>query len=143
MADREHNSSPMPGVARNPDPALDIAREHEHEHVHHSARAVHHDNSVPVYSAGTTDEKPSKLLEHSAQDSHGHNHLHSSHDIEKNGGFADMEKNGGFADYEEKQTRSSSDPEAEVKVRKWWHPKVLYRNYRLPIHLLIAAFFTG
>ncbi|KAH7390832.1 Na+ dependent nucleoside transporter C-terminus-domain-containing protein [Phaeosphaeria sp. MPI-PUGE-AT-0046c] len=134
MADREHNSSPMPGVARNPDPALDIAREHEHEHVHHSARAVHHDNSVPVYSAGTTDEKPSKLLEHSAQDSHGHNHLRSSHDIEKAGGFAD---------YEEKQTRSSSDPEAEVRVRKWWHPKVLYRNHRLKFHLLIAAFFTG
>jgi CNT family concentrative nucleoside transporter len=136
MADREHNSSPMPGVARNPDPALTIAREHEHEHVHHSAHAAHVDNSVPVYTTGTTDEKPSKLLEPSAQDSHLHNRAHAGEDLEKHGGFAD---------YEEKGTRSSSDPEAEVEGprKKWYSPSVLYRKYRLPIHIFIAALFTG
>jgi CNT family concentrative nucleoside transporter len=135
MTDRAHNSSPMPGVHPNPDPALDIAHEHEHQHVHHSAHAAHVDHSTPVYSSGTTDEKVSKLLQPSAQDSHlQHRHV---------GG--DIEKDGGFADYEEKGTRSASDPEAEVEVEKkaWYSPSVLYRKYRLPIHIFIGMFFTG
>jgi CNT family concentrative nucleoside transporter len=129
-----HNSSAMPGVHPNPDPALDIAREHEHAHVHHSAHAAHVDNSTPVYTTGTTDEKVSKLLQPSAQDSHlQHRHAGSS----------DIEKNGGFADYEEKGTRSSSDPEAEVEKKAWYSPSVLYRKYRLPVHIFIGMFFTG
>ncbi|KAF2820265.1 H+/nucleoside cotransporter-like protein [Ophiobolus disseminans] len=135
MADRAHNSSPMPGVHPNPDPALNIAQEHEHQHLHHSAHAAHVDNSTPVYTSGTTDEKVSKLLQPSAQDSHlQHRHV---------GG--DLEKNGGFADYEEKRTRSSSDPDHEIEVEKkpWYSPSVLYRKYRLPVHIFIGMFFTG
>lgn len=136
------HSSPMPGVHPSHDPALDIAREHEHQHVHHGAHAVHHDNSTPVYTAGTTDEQTSKFFQPSAQDSHlQHRHVVPT-DVEKNGGFAN-EKNAGFADYEEKGTRSSSDPEAEVEKKKWYSPSVLYRKYRLPIHIFIGMFFTG
>jgi CNT family concentrative nucleoside transporter len=134
MADYEHKSSAVPGMTHNPDAALDHAREHTHEHVHHSSHAVHQDNSTPVYTAGTTDEKVSKLLQPSAQDSHlQHRGAHAAHDIEKSGGM----------DYEEKGTRSSSDPEAEVEKKKWYSPSVLYRRYRLPVHIFIGALFTG
>jgi CNT family concentrative nucleoside transporter len=138
MADRDHNGSAMPGVVRNDDPALSIAHEHNHEHVHHSARGAHQDNSQVVYTSGTTDEKVSKLLQPSAQDSHlQHRHhadVHANHDLEKSGGFAD---------YEEKATRSSSDPEAEVERKPWYSPSVLYRKYRLPVHIFMGMFFTG
>jgi CNT family concentrative nucleoside transporter len=138
MADREHNSSPMPGVRRNSDAALDIKHEHAHEHVHHSAHAVHDDKSTPVYTTGTTDEKVSKLLQPSAEDSH----LHHRHPADMHAGH-DIEKNGGFSDYEEKGTRRSSDPEAEVERKKWYSPSVLYRKYRLPVHIFLGMFFTG
>lgn len=129
---REHNNSPMPGVVRNNDPALDIAHEHEHNHVHHSARAVHPDNIV--YSTGTTDEK-SNVPNPSAQDSHLHQrHLDEKHDLEKAGGY----------DYEvEKGTRSSTDPEPEEEKKAWYSPSVLYRRFRLPVHIFIGALFTG
>ncbi|KAF1831159.1 H+/nucleoside cotransporter-like protein, partial [Decorospora gaudefroyi] len=132
----QHNSSPMPGVARNDDPALDIAREHEHPHVHHSAHAAHPDNIV--YSSGTTDEKTSKFFQPSAQDSH----LHHRHPVDEK---HDLEKANGY-DYEvEKATPCSSDPEleAEEKKKPWYSPSVLYRRYRLPLHIFIGAFFTG
>jgi CNT family concentrative nucleoside transporter len=103
-----HNSSPMPGVHPNPDPALDIAREHEHQHLHHSAHAAHVDNSTPVYTTGTTDEKVSKLFQPSAQDSSHLQHRHVAGD--------DIEKNGTFANYDEKATRSSSDPENVLAI---------------------------
>jgi CNT family concentrative nucleoside transporter len=135
MADlrEQHNDSPMPGVARNDDPALDIAREHDHPHVHHSAKAAHTDNIT--YTTGTTDEKSSKLLHHSAQDSHVH-HRHAAdgkHDLEKANGY----------DYEVENTRSSSDPEMEMEKKPWYSPSVLYRSYRLPVHIAIGALFTG
>jgi CNT family concentrative nucleoside transporter len=139
MADmrEQHNSSPMPGVARNDDPALDIAREHDHAHVHHSARAAHPDNIV--YTTGTTDEKTSKILEPSAHDSHLHQRHafpNEKHDLEKAGGYDYEIENG--------TPRSSTDPELEAEKKKpWWHPSVIYRKYRLPIHILIGMFFTG
>ena len=133
---RDHNNSPMPNVARNNDPALDIAHEHDHQHVHHSARAAHPDNIV--YTTGTTDEK-STIPTPSAQDSH----LHYRHNADEKHGQHDIEKAGGY-DYEiEKATRASSDPEPEAEKKKWYSPSVLYRKYRLPVHIFIGALFTG
>ncbi|RAR10238.1 h+ nucleoside cotransporter [Stemphylium lycopersici] len=131
----QHNGSPQTGVARNDDPALDIAREHEHSHLHHSAHGAHPDNLV--YTSGTTDEKTSKILDHNAHDSHAHHGHPADHKV-------DLEKAGGY-DYEvEKATRSSSDPEMEAEKRKpWYAPSMLYRKFRLPVHILIGAFFTG
>jgi concentrative nucleoside transporter, CNT family len=136
MADREHNSSPMPGVVRNNDPALDIKHEHEHEHVHHSAHAVHPDHIV--YSTGTTDEK-SNIPNPSAQDSHKHpivaDEKHVSHDVES-GAYYEVEKG----------TRSSNDPDGELDtVQKPWYKsfKLAYRKFRLPVHIFFAALFTG
>lgn len=134
---REHNNSPMPGVVRNDDPALDIAREHEHAHIHHSARAAHADNIV--YSTGTTDDK-STVPNPSAQDSH----LHHRHPLDEKHAEHDIEKAGGY-DYEvDKATRSSSDPVAEAEKKKWYSSfSAFYRAFRLPIHIFIGAFFTG
>ncbi|KAL6706410.1 hypothetical protein ACN47E_005516 [Coniothyrium glycines] len=129
----EHNASPMPGVKTNNDPALDIAREHDHQHVHHSPRAAHPDNIV--YTTGTTDDK-SHVPDASAQDSHVH-HRHiadEKHDLEKASGY----------DYEvEKATRSSSDPELEAEKKSRWSISVLYRRFRLPVHIFIGCLFTG
>lgn len=134
---REHNNSPMPGVARNNDPALDIAREHQHEHVHHSAHAAPVDNTV--YTTGTTNEK-SNIPTQTSHDSH----LHHRHLDEKPGSDHDIEKSGGYNYEVEKATHSTSDPEPEVDKRKWYTSlSVFYRKFRLPIHLYLAFHFTG
>ncbi|KAI4648062.1 hypothetical protein J4E93_004473 [Alternaria ventricosa] len=143
----QHNGSPMPGVARNDDPALDIAREHHHEHVHHSARAAHPDNVV--YTTGTTDEPTSKLFRPSGLDSASQftpigvdsTNLHQRHPVNEK---HDIEKAGGY-DYEvEKATRSSSDPEMEAEKKPWYTSfSAFYRTFRLPVHIFIGALFTG
>lgn len=141
MADttNQHNGSPQQGVARNDDPALDIAREHHHPHVHHSARAAHPDNIV--YTTGTTDDKPSDFFVPSALDSHAHAHAADAADEKHQLGA----KAAGY-DYElEKGTRSSSDPDLieGVQRKPWYSPSSLYRKYRLPVHMFIGSLFTG
>jgi CNT family concentrative nucleoside transporter len=126
----------MPGVARNDDPALDIAHEHDHHHLHHSPHAAHPDNVI--YTAGTTDEKSSKFLNSSDQDSHAiqHHPVKEKHDLEKGAGYD-------FA--VEKASHGSSDPEVAVKMKPFYalSPSEFYRRFRLPIHIFIGAFFTG
>ncbi|KAF3002501.1 hypothetical protein E8E13_006235 [Curvularia kusanoi] len=129
----EHNASAQQGVTPSNDLALHVSQEHQHEHVHHSARAVHDDHIA--YTTGTTDEK-SIIPDPSAQD-HGVHHRSEKHyqgTYEKN---ADI-------DYEEKGTRgSSTDPEGEVEKKSKWSLGAIYRRFRLPIHIFIGAFFTG
>lgn len=135
MAD--HNASPMAHVKPNPDPALNPALEHTHEHIHHSARAVHEESSHVAYTTGTTDEKTSKLLNENAHSSHVPHHNHAEHDIEKTGGIAA---------YDDKGTRrSSSDPELERETQQkpWYSPSMLYRRFRLPVHIFFMALITG
>ncbi|KAH8723196.1 Na+ dependent nucleoside transporter C-terminus-domain-containing protein [Phaeosphaeriaceae sp. PMI808] len=136
----QNNSSTAPNVARNPDPALDIKQEHQHEHVHHSAYAVHTDASTPVYTTGTTDEVPSKLLQPSVLSS---SHIQHRHQGTHSTLPADVEKSGGFAEYDDKGTRSSAEAEPEEKKKKWYYPSVFYRRFRLPIHIFIGMHFTG
>jgi CNT family concentrative nucleoside transporter len=132
-----HNSSPMPGVARNNDPALDIAKEHNHAHVHHGAHAgaAHHDNIV--YTAGTTHNEPSIIP---AVDHHG------EHDIEKTGGLYGEEKTGGVYGEEKvsmSKGRSSSDPDlAEVDTKRHYVAD-FYKKYRLGFHILVGSIVTA
>lgn len=143
MADvsREHNSSPMPGVVRNSDPALDVANEHHHEHLHHSARAEkgHDEADHPAYTTGTTYEPPVIPPADPNDDAlHRRHHpeKHAEHDIEKTGGI----------DYEEKgslsKPRSSSDPEGEVDPKRH-RVSGFYRKYRIFFHVFVGLFFTG
>jgi CNT family concentrative nucleoside transporter len=135
---RDPHTVPSQGVAHNDDPALDIAREHHHQHVHHSAHGAHPDNIV--YTSGTTDEKTSKFFQPSPLD-HGNQNLHQRHSVNEK---HDIEKAGGY-DYEvEKATRSSSDPELEAEKKPWYTSfGAFYRAFRLPIHIFIGALFTG
>lgn len=144
MADlsREHNSSPMPGVVRNDDPALDISKEHHHEHLHHGAHAEkgHTEHDHVAYTTGTTEEPgviPKADPNDDALHRRHHPERHAEHDIEKLGGL----------EYEEKgssgKRRSSSDHDAEVENPKRYSLSRLYRQFRLPVHLFIAALFTG
>jgi CNT family concentrative nucleoside transporter len=133
-----HNSSPMPGVVRNNDPALDLAREHDHTHLHHGAHAAaaHHDNIV--YTKGTTYNEPSIIPAADPNDDALHRrHLHGEHDVEKSGGLYGEEKVSMSKD------RSSSDPDlAEVDPKR----NVVgdfYAQYRLFFHIFIGMVFTG
>jgi concentrative nucleoside transporter, CNT family len=52
MAEEKQNH----GVVSNPDPALDVAKEHHHQHLHHDAFAEKGRHDDAVYTQGTTSE---------------------------------------------------------------------------------------
>jgi CNT family concentrative nucleoside transporter len=117
-----HNSSPMPGVAHNPDPALDPANQHHHDHLHHGANAEkgHTEKDHVAYTSGTTFNDPGVIPQPSP-----------IHDIEK----AKLE-------YGEKGKHAESDTEpSEANDRHRF--RSIYRRYRIVFHILIGAFFTG
>lgn len=82
-----------------------------------------------VYSAPVADDKPGELFTPSppADDKHALDH-----------------KAGGF-DYEvEKATGASSDQGLEADRKKSpYSLSMLYRRFRLPVHIFIGALFTG
>ncbi|KAF2864874.1 sodium/nucleoside cotransporter 1 /nucleoside cotransporter 1 [Massariosphaeria phaeospora] len=138
MADlkHEHNSSPMPGVVANPDPALDIKREHHHEHVHHGAHAEKGQfaSDNPAYTSGTTME-PSVIPMADPNDDALHRRRLAEHDIEKTGGV--YEENGSFS-----KDRNSSNPDGEDDPKRHGFSN-FYTKYRLFFHIFIGMFFTG
>ncbi|KAF2017531.1 hypothetical protein BU24DRAFT_420558 [Aaosphaeria arxii CBS 175.79] len=134
----QHNSSPMPGVARNPDPALDISKEHHHEHLHHGPGAEKghiHDHDHVAYTVGTTHNEPPVIPPADPNDGSLHRRHQPVHDIEKTGGL----------EYEEKSSfnKTNSPSEGEESDPKSHRFRRYYMKFRLPIHLLIAALFTG
>ena len=142
MADmsREHNSSPMPGVVRNNDPALDIAHEHHHEHLHHSSHAHKELTEEKVsYTMGTTINEPHIIP---AQDPND-DALHRRHHPERN--EVDIEKNGGY--YETEQTSLEKDSHAqgateEVDPKRHNFARY-YKKFRPVVHIFMAMLFTG
>lgn len=124
----QHNSSPMPGVAPNPDPALDISKEHHHEHLHHSANAEkgHAEKDHVAYTMGTTVNEPSVIPPASPLE---------QHDLEK-GGLQYGEK----SSLKGEPVGTDSDVTTEEKKHRW---RSFYRRYRIVFHALIGAFFTG
>ena len=139
MADilHQHNASPMPGVVENTDPVLDIAHEHHHTHLHHSAFAEKGRHDDIAYSKGTTAE-PSVIPDADPMDNALHRRKHPERrekDIEKNGGFStdDIDRDsvipvGGAGDEE--------DPQGHAFSR-------FYAKYRIFFHIFIAMLFTG
>ncbi|KAF2743051.1 sodium/nucleoside cotransporter 1 /nucleoside cotransporter 1 [Sporormia fimetaria CBS 119925] len=135
MADinRAHNSSPVPGgVAPNPDPALDVAHEHHHPHLHHSSAAEkgHTERDHPAYTVGTTPNDPGVIPEPSPRAANFDN--------------VDIEKKANLG-YEEKGSlnRSSSNPDVVDEQPKRGGFKAFYARFRWAFHILIGAFFTG
>ncbi|OCK85845.1 sodium/nucleoside cotransporter 1 /nucleoside cotransporter 1 [Lepidopterella palustris CBS 459.81] len=139
MADisHRHNASPMPGVVPNNDPALDVAHEHHHAHLHHDAFAEKGRHDDIVYSKGTTDE-PSVIPNADPLD----NALHRRHHPERKG--KDIEKDGGL-DVEDVEKGSMSpvhgsghdeDPQSHIFSN-------FYAKYRIFFHIFIGMLFTG
>lgn len=134
---RQHNASPMPGVVENTDPVLDVAHEHHHAHLHHSAFAEKGRHDDIAYSKGTTAE-PSVIPDPDPMDNALHRRKHPERrekDIEKNGGFStgDMDRDSmspveGAGDEE--------DPRGHAFSR-------FYAKYRIFFHIFIAMLFTG
>ncbi|KAF2203326.1 hypothetical protein GQ43DRAFT_367119 [Delitschia confertaspora ATCC 74209] len=134
----DHNASPMPGVALNPDPALDISKEHHHDHLHHSALAEkgHTEHSHITYTTGTTDE-PSIIPDPDYRDHGMHRRHHEPHDVP-----IDVEKNGAL-DVESKGSLNRGDSEDEVKDPQKKNMGYYYRTYKLWVHIFLAMLFTG
>jgi CNT family concentrative nucleoside transporter len=113
------------------DPAAQPAHQHEHGHLHHSERAAHAGNDVPIYTAGTTVGGPHGIL-------NGENEGHGYHDADKKTDpyfVTDTEKGQATpitpsSSMEEKPVRSGKFPE-------------FYRKFRIYIHILIFLLVTG
>ncbi|KAF2100350.1 H+/nucleoside cotransporter-like protein [Rhizodiscina lignyota] len=135
--DTQHNFSSQTDVVRNNDPALDIAHEHHHEHLHHSAAAEKGREDEVVYSIGTTGEKSNipdaDPMDHALHDRH---HPERQHGIDK--------KNDLGIDYDATEKGYGSEGqsgEGEAARGRGW--KRFYRHYKLFIHIAIVVVFTG
>ncbi|KAI0160890.1 H+/nucleoside cotransporter-like protein [Hypoxylon sp. FL1284] len=113
-----HNASSQEGVAVNPDPALDFANEHHHEHIHHGGLAASHVNHSDevAYSTASPEKDLEKPRDYAAaeksvtdQDSGNVGHIHVDEDEERRRQF----------------------------IRRW------YRVLRPYIHFFIWAVFTA
>jgi len=118
-----HNASAQTGVTPNPDPALNIANEHTHEHVHHGGLAAKHANHSHdlVYTTGTTD-RPHDLLDKPGS----------------RGGYTQEKV---VTDEESGRMAPSHEAEmAEPPKKHTWSR--FYRKFRPVVHFLIWALFT-
>ncbi|XXG98086.1 hypothetical protein Hte_004405 [Hypoxylon texense] len=113
-----HNASSQEGVIPNPDPALEFANEHRHEHLHHgglAANPVNHPDEV-IYSTATPDKE-----------------------MEKPGDYAAAEKS--VTDEDSGNVGNIHSHEADIRrkefIRRW------YRILRPYIHFFIWAVFTA
>ncbi|OCL08719.1 sodium/nucleoside cotransporter 1 /nucleoside cotransporter 1 [Glonium stellatum] len=138
MADihRQHNASPMRGVVENTDPALDVAHEHHHAHLHHSAFSEKGRHDDITYSKGTTAE-PHVIPEADPMDNALHHRKHPERgekDIEKTGGFGtdDVDKDS----MSPARGNGEEDPQRHAFAR-------FYTKYKIIFHIFIAMLFTG
>lgn len=133
----QHNASSQLGVVPNPDPALDVAREHHHAHLHHDARAERgHDPADEIaYSKGTTAE-PSVIPDQDPLD----HALHRRHHPDRKSGM-DVEKNGEL-DIEDAERGSFSPVGQEQDPQSHFFAR-FYAKYRIFFHLAIFCLFTG
>lgn len=125
-----HNASLQHGVGPNPDPALDYAREHRHEHINHGGAAAAHKDRLGqhdelVYSAGTTD-KSRDMMDSPSQD-------YTTHKMRDTSAEKSVDEESGRV--------GAVDETEEATGRKWtW--KRFYRKFRLYVHIFIWLFFT-
>ena len=118
-----HNASAQEHVLRSNDPALELSHEHNHSHLHHSAKAV--DDKGVAYSKGTTDE-PSNVPRPDKMDGE----LHHRHVGEK-------------ADYGVRDTEAGDLSGSEEEDPRSHRLANLYRKFKPFIHLFIFLLFTG
>lgn len=113
-----HNASSQEGVVPNPDPALEFANEHQHEHLHHgglAANPVNHPDEL-IYSTATPDKDLEKPRDYAA--------------AEKSVTDEDSGNVGNIHGHE-------TDDRRKQFIRRW------YRILRPYIHFFIWAVFTA
>ncbi|KAL8872998.1 MAG: hypothetical protein Q9174_001471 [Haloplaca sp. 1 TL-2023] len=122
-----HNASAQHHVEKNNDPALNVANEHTHSHLHHSAKAEEGRDETE-YSKGTTYEKSTIP----SQDPHDQalHRRHAPSEPKAPIDVADAEK-GNYS-----PNRSDEDPRTHKLSNA-------YSKYRVYSHLFIWLFFTG
>ncbi|KAI0380543.1 H+/nucleoside cotransporter-like protein [Hypomontagnella monticulosa] len=116
-----HNSSPQEGVVPNPDPVLDLANEHHHEHLHHGGLAAdpaNHPDEV-VYSTAS----PDKSMDKSIEKPHDYATAEKSVTDEYSGNVG--------------QIGGDEDSHKDSFLRYW------YRRLRAYVHLFIWLVFTA
>ena len=130
IASHQHNTSLQHNVVPNNDPALDVAHEHRHDHLHHDADAERGRHDEVVYSKGTTDEK--STIPH--QDLQDHDLARRKHEEAVKStpvvydNLPSAEKASSGSEELDPQTHTVSN---------------FYRKYRLFFHLFIWMVFTG
>jgi CNT family concentrative nucleoside transporter len=147
MADlsREHNSSPMPGVHANPDPALDVANEHHHAHKNHTAFAEKGRTDNVVYTTGTTPERGT--VPHAIHpDELHHRHAHADHDVEKSGAYYGAEKSS--LDRRELSPHSDEDETRDERLKAqmglFYFLVTIWRRWgRIITHVFFGTLMTG
>ncbi|KAL8943347.1 MAG: hypothetical protein Q9216_001122 [Gyalolechia sp. 2 TL-2023] len=123
-----HNSSAQHQVQRSHDPALDLANEHVHGHLHHTAHAEQ-GRGETEYSKGTTYEASNIPI----QDPHDQS-IHRRHPLNNptaSPTVADAEK-GSFG----RDSSAEEDPRTHTLSN-------FYLRYRLFFHIFIWLLFTG
>lgn len=126
----EHNSSPQPNVAANPDPALDVSREHFHPHLHHDESVEKGHRDEIAYSNGTTQDASTIPAE---------SNLHHRGVSEKS-----MEKEG-VIDIDDAEKGSTSQVAAThgEEEKKRGPVGRFYARFRIFFHLFVWLLFTG
>ncbi|KAI8623679.1 H+/nucleoside cotransporter-like protein [Xylariaceae sp. FL1651] len=111
-----HNASPQQGVVPNPDPVLDLANEHHHEHIHHGGAAADPANhSDEVMYSNTSPEKS----------------------FDKPGDFAAAEKSVDTDEESGNVGHIRENPSTGQLIKTW------YRRLRPFVHLFIWLVFTA
>ncbi|KAL8629451.1 hypothetical protein Q9189_004842 [Teloschistes chrysophthalmus] len=108
---RPHNASSQDHVQRNNDPALDVANEHAHGHLHHAPNAEQ-GRVETEYSKGTTYEN-SNIPTQNSHDQNLHRR-HGPNDAEASAQLADAEKGNLSPD------RSDEDPRTHRVSKVLW-----------------------
>lgn len=109
------------------DPALDISRQHQHEHTHHGGAAAAHTKDEPVYTHGTMpeDHQIPPQFSHKDIETEEKKGVPLTGDIEKGSrtGSGESVRSGGGGG------GSSSDG--------------VFKKYRVFVHAFIFCLFTG
>lgn len=126
---RDHNASPQQQVTPSHDPALNVAHEHHHGHLHHDAYSEEGQDDEIVYSKGTTLEK-SGIPDQDPQDQV----LHRRHHLD------DKKGSNRISDVENANISSALTEEKDPRSHAF---SVFYAKYRIFFHLFIWLFFTG
>lgn len=137
-ATQTHNASPQTNVARNNDPALDVAHEHRHGHLHHNEFSERGRDGEVVYSQGTTFEH-SMIPDQAPLDHDLHRRGHPERRANSKDAFAVADAEKGAVGSEEegyKDHAGVEDPKSHRFSR-------FYAKYRIYFHLFIFLLFTG